>query len=153
MRVVILLLLCAAPVHAQTPTAWPESQRPLANTLSNIGVYGGIGVETWHAWDAGRWKGLGCEGIRLLIVNGTGSVLKQTIHSERPDHSDFHNMPSLHTANGFVWDFKFSLFLGGGVGYLRTAANKHTIPAVLAGAGLGGGTRWATSKLPWCRGL
>lgn len=78
-------------------------------------------------------------------------LLKNTLKIERPDHSEFNSFPSGHTAvsftasqvlyNEFSQTNKFIAYSGFlfsvSTGSLRVINNKHWIPDVLMGAGIG----------------
>lgn len=86
-----------------------------------------------------------------LISVGIVLVLKNTLKIERPDHSEFNSFPSGHSAvaftasqvlyNEFNQTNKFIAYSGFlfsvSTGSLRVINNRHWIPDVLMGAGIG----------------
>ena len=86
-----------------------------------------------------------------LLMTLLVQSLKYTSHIQRPDNSDFRSFPSGHTAQAFaaatflqkeyghlsVWYAIGGYTVAGGVGALRMLNNKHWLPDVLAGAGIG----------------
>lgn len=156
---VLLLLLLPTSGSAQTNTAWPEKDRPLANALSNIAVGVNIGVdliETFRlAYERQEMKqAAGCLTLEYLGANGIDLLLKHFVHETRPDGSDRMSFPSQHTTNAFVatgWAWGVSIPIAVGTGYLRTAANRHWTKDWLAGGGIGFGVRFGVTRLPACR--
>lgn len=86
-----------------------------------------------------------------ILMFGTVTLLKHTIHELRPDGSAYTSFPSGHTAQAFAaatflseeyqdrfrWMPYAAYGLAAGVGTLRMANNKHYLCDVLAGAGIG----------------
>ena len=86
-----------------------------------------------------------------LVMLGSVFVLKNAIHQERPDMSNYHSFPSGHTAQAFAaatflseeykdkfrWIPYVSFGIAGSVGAMRMFNNKHFISDVLVGAGIG----------------
>ncbi len=86
-----------------------------------------------------------------LLMTVLVQSLKYGSHVQRPDGSDFHSFPSGHTAQAFaaatflqkeyghlsVWYSIGGYTLAGGVGALRILNNRHWLPDVLVGAGIG----------------
>lgn len=88
---------------------------------------------------------------------GATLLLKFTIKKERPDHSNFHSMPSGHTATGFAtaayiqrrygWKFGVPAYaLATYVGWARIYSKKHDIWDVLAGAAIGAGSAYIFTR-------
>jgi membrane-associated phospholipid phosphatase len=86
-----------------------------------------------------------------LLMTVLVQSLKYSTHVLRPDSSDFHSFPSGHTAQAFaaaaflqkeyghlsVWYSIGGYATATAVGALRILNNKHWLPDVLAGAGIG----------------
>ena len=86
-----------------------------------------------------------------LLMTVVVQSLKYTSHVQRPDSSDFNSFPSGHTAQAFaaatflqkeyghisIWYSIGGYTLAGGVGALRILNNRHWLPDVLVGAGIG----------------
>lgn len=94
------------------------------------------------------WDGLLRGSLETVGVVGTSSLLKELTHSERPDHSNDHSFPSLHTATSFLaasfmmrrygWKFGVPAYaLAAYVGWGRIYSKKHHFWDVAAGAALG----------------
>lgn len=137
-----LILAFAAPAGAQsTFGAWPEPQRPIADTASNIVVAAQIGIDTIHGWrSSDRSTAFACQAIRLGVTIGAAELLKRIVHKERPDGSDFKSFPSMHTGVAMAsagWNFRIGIPIAAGVGALRMGANKHDWKDVLAGGAIG----------------
>jgi membrane-associated phospholipid phosphatase len=86
-----------------------------------------------------------------LLMTVLVQSLKYGSHVQRPDNSDFHSFPSGHTAQAFaaatflqkeyghlsVWYSIGGYAVASGVGALRILNNRHWLPDVLVGAGIG----------------
>lgn len=94
------------------------------------------------------WNGLLRASIETAGVVGTSYLLKEVIHSERPDHSDDHSFPSLHASMSFLtasflmrrygWEFGVPAYaLAAYVSWGRIYSKKHRFWDVAAGAALG----------------
>jgi len=95
------------------------------------------------------------DGILQLSVSTLSAVgisygLKQVVHEERPDHSDFHSFPSETTSGAFAgaaylqrrygWDYGLPAYaLAAFVGYSRVESKQHHWWDVAAGAAIGWG--------------
>lgn len=100
------------------------------------------------------WHGI----IQLAAVTGlavgTAYGLKQVVHEQRPDHTDFESFPSEQSALAFapaayLWDrygWKYGLpayAAAGFVGYARVASDRHHWWDVAASAGFA----WIYSRI------
>lgn len=94
------------------------------------------------------WNGLVRGSIEAAGVIGTSYLLKEVIHSDRPDHSNDHSFPSLHAATSFLtasfvmkrygWKVGVPAYaLATYVGWGRIYSKKHHFWDVAAGAALG----------------
>ncbi len=97
------------------------------------------------------WNGLLRGSLETVGVVGTSYLLKEVIHSDRPDHSDDHSFPSLHAATSFLtasflmkrygWQFGVPAYaLAAYVSWGRIYSKKHRFWDVAAGAALGTAT-------------
>lgn len=97
------------------------------------------------------WNGLLRGTLETAGVIGTSYLLKEVIHSDRPDHSDDHSFPSLHAATTFLtasflmkrygWKFGVPAYaLAAYVSWGRIYSKKHRFRDVAAGAALGTAT-------------
>ena len=156
MRVPLCLAICATsaltphPAQARNDT-WDKTGSIARDAL----------VVTALALPAakGDWKGelqaLASVGVTFLIT----TAMKETIKSERPDHSDRRSFPSGHTSAAFAaaatlhnrYGWKVGLpaqALAAFVGISRIEAKRHHWYDVVAGAAIGEGTGLLlTSKL------
>lgn len=136
-RLLLALLLIAAPVSAQSRTA---------DVASNVAVYSAIGLDAVHSFQsADRSDAFLCQGIRLGSTIAVAEVLKRVVQKDRPDHSDRKSFPSMHTGVAMAsagWRWSIGVPLAIGTGGLRIAANKHDYIDVLAGAGIGYASRF-----------
>ncbi len=128
------------------------------------------------AWGQGDTEGVKQLTLTLATAMGTAEVLKNTVHSTRPDGSDNKSFPSGHTAVAFAavrfMDKRYGeqmtpytpwLYAAAGMtGVARVQADKHRWRDVLAGGALGWGSAqlWAQpvqggrlSVLPTDKGL
>ncbi len=109
------------------------------------------------AWSQGDTEGLKQLTYTMATTVGAAEVLKNTVHSVRPDGSDNKSFPSAHTAVAFAavryMDKRYSaeiapytpwLYAAAGLtGVARVQANKHHWQDVLAGGALGwGAAQW-----------
>ncbi len=140
---VFVMLLVAAPLHAQEPTpAWPVQDRHVADVLSTLSVASQVGLSTWDAWRApDRGRALMREGMRVGLTIGASEIVKRIVHRERPDGSDALSFWSEHTALAAAssgWNVSVALPLDFLTGYGRMAADKHHPSDVIVGALVGG---------------
>lgn len=93
------------------------------------------------------------QGTKQIVLSGATNlavtyILKYSIKKERPDHSNFHSMPSAHTSIAFQgasfiqrrygWKWGVPAYvLSAYVGWGRTYAKRHDWWDVAAGAALG----------------
>ena len=88
--------------------------------------------------------------VSTLAAVGTAYGLKQVVHEERPDHSDFHSFPSETTSGAFAgaaylqrrygWNYGLPAYaLAAFVGYSRVESKQHYWWDVAAGAAIGWG--------------
>jgi membrane-associated phospholipid phosphatase len=140
-RFVLVALLIAAPVSAESnPLRW-ASNRKAADWLSTGLVAGNIVGETLaslHAPD--RKHALGCQALRTGIALGAAEGTKLLVHRTRPDGSDRKSFFSEHTALATVstgWRFGVSIPIAMGAGYGRGAADKHYLTDIATGALVG----------------
>jgi membrane-associated phospholipid phosphatase len=129
-------LALAAPAAAQVPI----SPAPDVLSYATAVINPALGVV-----DALRAADRGCRLARLALSEGIGNglalTLKHFIVSPRPCLGCLPDgMPSGHTMNSVIgvsshWQLGVAFTLE--TGALRQAAHRHTLPQVLAGAGIG----------------
>ncbi len=90
-------------------------------------------------------------GTAFILSTGTTYLLKQTIHTPRPDGDGNDAFPSMHTAVAFVgaefmrqefkdksiWYGVAGYTMATATGFLRIYNNRHWLSDVVAGAGIG----------------
>lgn len=134
----LTLVLLTMPTPARADVAWPLAHRGTANTISNWLVGANLAGETiTNILDDHPKKALGCQGLRLGLSIGAAEGLKRWIKEPRPDGSDNLSFPSEHTWIAGVssgWRFSVGIPIAVGAGYMRIAANKHSIADVVGGA-------------------
>lgn len=103
------------------------------------------------------WQGIKQGAFTAATAIGAVYLLKYTVHKERPDGSDFHSFPSMHSAASFAsaafiqrrfgWQWGFPAYaLACYVGWGRTFAKKHDVWDVLAGAAIGAGAAYIYTR-------
>lgn len=136
-----VFLLVAVPAHADEPTLiLPDAYRPGARLVSDGLVYGTIAWDAVHSLRADDRKGAFIsQGCRMGVAIGSTLLLKNLVHRDRPDHSNYYSFPSGHSANSMAASrgTGWGLALSFGVGSLRELSGRHHWSDVAAGWGLG----------------
>ncbi len=105
----------------------------------------------------GDWEGLKQGAFTAATALGTTYILKYAIHKRRPDGSDDHSFPSMHTATAFAdaaflqrrfgWKIGIPAYaLAYYVGWGRTFAKKHDWWDVCVGAAIGAGSAYIYTR-------
>ena len=103
------------------------------------------------------WKGLKQGALAGVSTIGMTYALKYLIKKERPDGSDKHSFPSMHTSVSFTgaafiqrrygWKWGIPAYaIASYVGWSRTYAKKHDWWDVVAGAALGAGSAYILTR-------
>lgn len=103
------------------------------------------------------WEGLKEGAFAAATTMGVSYALKYAIHKDRPDKSDDHSFPSLHTSISFTgaafiqkrygWKWGIPAYaVASYVGWGRTYAKKHDWWDVTAGAAIGIGSAYIFTK-------
>ena len=103
------------------------------------------------------WKGLRQGALAGVSTIGMTYALKYLIKKERPDGSDKHSFPSMHTSVSFTgaafiqrrygWKWGIPAYaIASYVGWSRTYAKKHDWWDVVAGAALGAGSAYIFTR-------
>ena len=168
---VVALLLLPAPSWAQStavdrlvPALPTAHEQHVADVLSWVTLGSALALDltdTLHDHCLPRDRG--CKtavlqtGVRLGLTAGITEAIKVATHRMRPcvplcgSSNPRASFPSGHTAMAFstVGDGSIGVFLplAIGTGGLRIAANKHWFTDTLAGAGVGLGSRWLSTKV------
>ncbi len=103
------------------------------------------------------WQGVKQGALTAAATIGATYILKYSIHKTRPDHSDDHSFPSMHTATMFAdaafiqrrfgWKWGAPAYaLAAYVGWGRTYSKKHDWWDVAAGAVIGAGAAYIFTR-------
>lgn len=104
------------------------------------------------------WQGLKQGVFSGVTTIGVTYALKYLVKKERPDHSDNHSFPSMHTSTSFAaaafiqrrYGWKWGLpsyILSTYVGWTRVYGKKHDWWDVAAGAAIGAGSSYIFTRL------
>lgn len=107
------------------------------------------------------WEGLKQAAFTALVAGGTNFLLKYTVNELRPDHSNYHSFPSLHSTVSFAtaaflqrrygWKFGAPAYaLATYVAVGRVLAKKHHWWDCVVGAAIGAGSAYIFTR-PWAR--
>lgn len=105
----------------------------------------------------GDWQGLKQGALTAVTALGTTCILKYSIHKRRPDGSDYHSFPSMHTATAFAdaaflqrrfgWKIGIPAYvLAAYAGWGRTFSRKHDWVDVCVGAAIGAGAAYIYTR-------
>jgi membrane-associated phospholipid phosphatase len=103
------------------------------------------------------WTGVKQGALTAATTIGATYILKYATHKERPDGSDYHSFPSMHSATMFAdaafiqrrfgWKWGAPAYaLAAYVGWGRTYAKKHDWWDVAAGAAIGAGSAYIFTR-------
>ena len=103
------------------------------------------------------WQGLKQGVFSGVTTLGVTYALKYIVKNERPDHSDNHSFPSMHTSTSFAaaafiqrrygWQWGLpSYILSTYVGWTRVYGKKHDWWDVAAGAVIGAGSSYIFTR-------
>ena len=103
------------------------------------------------------WQGLKQGVFSGVTTLGVTYALKYIVKKERPDRSDNHSFPSMHTSTSFAaaafiqrrygWKWGIPAYaIASYVGWSRTYAKKHDWWDVVAGAALGAGSAYIFTR-------
>lgn len=107
------------------------------------------------------WQGLKQGALAGITTVGVTYALKYAVKKERPDRSDNHSFPSMHTSTSFAaaafiqrrYGWKWGLpsyILSTYVGWSRVYGKKHDWWDVAAGAAIGAGSSYIFTR-PFAR--
>ena len=145
LALLLALLLASFSVNASSADDW--------ETISDIGVYGLVGVALAVPAFKSDWEGFKQASYSIVTATAVGLLGKSLIDEERPDKSDNNSFPSNHTANSFAaattlnlrygWKAGFPAYgIATLVGVGRVKAEKHYWKDVIAGAVIGSLSGW-----------
>lgn len=149
MRQALLLILCLLlPLSADAQRLNVTGSRKKARTAGDVLLFAApaAGIATTLALK--DWQGLKQGSFTALTTVGTTLALKYLIHKDRPDHSNDHSMPSMHTAITFTaatyigrrygWEWSIPAYaVSAYVAWSRVYGKKHDWWDVAAGAAIG----------------
>ena len=103
------------------------------------------------------WQGLKQGIISGVATTGVTMALKYAVKKERPDHSNRHSFPSMHSSVAFTdaafiqrrygWKWGIPAYtLAAYVGWSRVYAKKHDWWDVVAGAAIGAGSSYIFTR-------
>lgn len=103
------------------------------------------------------WQGLKQGALSGVTTLGVTYALKYLVKKERPDHSDFHSFPSMHTSAAFTaaafiqrrygWKWGAPAYaLSAYVGWTRVFGKKHDWWDVATGAAIGVGSSYIYTR-------
>ncbi len=149
MKHILPLLFCLLlPLSAAAQRLEVTGSRKSARTAGDVLLFAApvAGVATTLILK--DWKGLKQGAFTAVTTIGTTFALKYIVSKDRPDHSDDHSMPSMHTAVTFAaatyigrrygWKWSIPAYaLSAYVGWSRVYGKKHDWWDVAAGAAIG----------------
>lgn len=146
----VLLTLCLMiPAHAADSDTYTQSTGQKNVDISTDVFAAALPLASAGISIANKdWKGLVRFSIEGVATVGVTYLLKNTVRKKRPDGSDYHSFPSMHTSVAFVsasylmrrYGWKFGVPAYGVATYVawgRIYAKKHDIWDVLGGAAIG----------------
>lgn len=141
----ILMLMCCSVVSFQSTAVASDKIRNAGDILQILIPAVGFGSTLFYeeGYDGS------IQFVEALAASQvTTEVLKNIVHKQRPDGSDYKSFPSGHTTAAFMgasfihkrYGLKYSIpaYIGAAfVGYSRVEADKHYVEDVVAGAAIG----------------
>lgn len=156
-KTALLLLLILSTEILQAQTIEVSSQRKAIRTSGDIGAallpVAGLTAVLIEK----DWQGLKQGALAGITTVGITYALKYAVHKERPDHSDNHSFPSMHTSTSFAaatfiqrrYGWKWGLpsyIVSTYVGWSRVYGKKHDWWDVAAGAVIGAGSSYLFTR-------
>lgn len=150
-----LLLLFALPFSAQEIEV--NGSRKAVRTSGDIGAVLLPVAGLTAVFVQQDWQGLKQGVFSAISTAGITYALKYLVKKDRPDHSDNHSFPSMHTATSFAaaafiqrrygWKWGAPAYiLSTYVGWSRVYGKKHDGWDVLAGAAIGAGCSYIFTR-------
>ncbi len=151
---ITLLILIIHPVNAQSTLSTTQRNVRISTDVFAIAM---PVVTLTYMFATSDWQGLKQGTFTALTATSITYLLKYTIHKTRPDGSDRHSFPSMHTATMFAnaaflqqrygWKIGIPAYtLAMYVGWGRTFAKKHDWWDVLVGAAIGAGSAYIFTR-------
>lgn len=164
----LLFCLLSIPVKAAPSDAnAADNQIVLTNSQKGVRISGDVGAVLLPV--AGLtailinkdWEGLKQGALAGVTTLGVTTALKYIVKKERPDRSDFHSFPSMHTSVSFTaasfiqrrygWKWGAPAYLlSAYVGWSRVYGKKHDWWDVATGAAIGVGSAYIYTR-PFAR--
>ncbi|MGM9863024.1 MAG: phosphatase PAP2 family protein [Lepagella sp.] len=156
---IILAVLRALPVlRAEEPLSTPRRN---VRTSTDVLAVAMPAATLTTLLAMGDWQGLKQGVFAAATTVGATYILKYAVHKRRPDGSDDHSFPSMHTATVFAdaaflqrrfgWKVGIPAYaLAAYVGWGRTFGRKHDWWDVAAGAAIGAGSAYLYTR-PFAR--
>lgn len=156
-KIALLLLLILSVGISQAQTIEVSPQRKAVRTSGDIGAallpVAGLTAVLIEK----DWQGLKQGALAGVTTIGITYALKYAVHKERPDHSDNHSFPSMHTSTSFAaatfiqrrYGWKWGLpsyIVSTYVGWSRVYGKKHDWWDVAAGAVIGAGSSYLFTR-------
>jgi membrane-associated phospholipid phosphatase len=140
-------VVCCA--SAVAPAAYADGHQHAGDVLRFALPAGVVAIEAWNGDKEGLWQ----FGTSYVLTVGATEVLKRTVRSERPDHSNNHSFPSGHASSAFAaatymhrrhgFEAAWPWYVGATyVGWTRVHAHRHRWADVAGGAGLAAASSW-----------
>lgn len=162
MKKILILILAMLtglpPLHAEEPLS--DARRNVRTSTDVLAVAMPAATLT-TLLAMGDWQGLKQGALTAATTVGVTYILKYSIHKRRPDGSDSHSFPSMHTATVFAdavflqrrfgWKIGVPAYVVAAyVGWGRTYGRKHDWWDVAAGAAIGAGSAYIYTR-PFAR--
>lgn len=156
-RIITFLAICLLSFSSQAQTLEVSDSRKAVRTSGDVGavllpVAGLTAIlieKDWQGLKQGIFAGVTSVGVTFL--------LKEVVKKERPDHSDKHSFPSMHSAVSFTaasfiqrrygWKWGIPAYaVSTYVAWSRVYGKKHDGWDVLAGAAIGVGSSYIFTR-------
>lgn len=155
---ILALLLTLPALHAEELLSGP---RRSVRTSTDVLAVAMPAATLTTLLAMGDWQGLKQGAFTAATTIGATYILKYSIHKRRPDGSNDHSFPSMHTATVFAdaaflqrrfgWKIGVPAYIVAAyVGWGRTFAKKHDWWDVAAGAAIGAGSAYIYTR-PFAR--
>lgn len=154
--IILTLTLLLVPVVARGEDPRSSSQKGIGYSTDVLAI--GLPLTAiGYTLITKDWTGLKQGAFTAAATLGSTLILKHTIHKRRPDGSDSHSFPSMHTSVSFAsaaylqrrygWKWGIPAYAAACyVGWGRTYAKKHDWWDVVAGAALGAGSAYIFTR-------
>lgn len=156
--ILTVLITFTAQLSAQEPL---KGSRKTVRTSTDVIAVAMPAATLTMLLATGDWQGLKQGALTAVTAAGATYILKYSVHKKRPDGSDNHSFPSMHTATMFAdaaflqrrfgWKIGAPAYaLACYVGWGRTYGRKHDWWDVCVGAAIGAGSAYLYTR-PFAR--